>query len=143
MGRRELRNKSKDKKNADHQEKDRQYNSSVNNLYPKFSLEFNTASGRKISDIKDKKDRVLVLDKFVYLNTLTWKDIKKLPREQGFEKIPFSQLKKAGNKPHRFKDETDVVVFRMPSAKGRLIGFIDSEVFYLVWVDTKFDMYNH
>lgn len=115
---------------------------SVNNLYPKFSFEFCFGSKRGIEQCS-KEEKLKVFDKIIFLSQLNWQDIKKLPREQGFEKLKTSDFTSLPNTPTKFKNEKKVDVFRLPSGKGRLIGYINEDTFFVVWVDTKFNMYKH
>jgi len=135
--------KKRDKFLKDHEENNKDSNKAVNDLFPKFSFEFNNVNDRSTAKCA-KAVRVAVIDKIIRLSSLAWKEIKALPREQGFEKIGRDSFKSLpGDIPHKFKDQDKIDVFRLPSKKGRLIGFIEGDTFYVVWVDTKFDMYNH
>ena len=125
-----------------HEEDNKDSNKAVYDLYPKFSFEFNVNNNRSVE--KGQKDeRLAVLSKIIHLSRITWKEIGALPREQGFEKIDKTSFKSISDIPYKFKDEKQIDVFRLPSKKGRLMGFIENETFYIVWVDTKFNMYDH
>jgi len=127
-----------------HKEENKLDNLSVLEKYPKFSFEFNLAVEKKwqIENLSDKEKKSL-LNKLLYLSKLTWKDINGLTKKGGFEKIPKQQFKKLSNIPFTFKDDKKISVFRFPSGEGRIIGYIENEVFYIVWVDTNFEMYKH
>lgn len=114
----------------------------VNNRYPKFSFEFCFSSNRGINNC-DKKSKLAVIEKITHLSQMTWQDIKGLAREQGIEKIEVSSFKFLPQVPKRFQDEDKVAVFRLPSSVGRLMGYIQEDTFFIVWIDTKFDMYKH
>ena len=60
-----------------------------------------------------------------------------------FEKIPKKTFNKISNIPQQFSEVKDVDVFRLPSKLGRMIGYLSGDTFYVVWIDTKFDMYKH
>ncbi|NRA60589.1 MAG: hypothetical protein HRU25_06695 [Psychrobium sp.] len=115
---------------------------SVNNRYPKFSFEFCCNSSRGI-DKSCKETRRLVFEKILLLSKRTWHDIKSLPREQGFEMIDKSSFNSTPNIPTKFEKETKISVCRLPQSKGRVIGYVEEDTFYVVWVDTKFNMYSH
>jgi hypothetical protein len=114
----------------------------VNNCYPKFSFEFCFGSKRGIEQCS-KDEKSSIFDKIIFLSRLSWQEIKDLPREQGFEKLKISELKSLANMPTKFENEKKVDVFRLPSDKGRLIGYIEGDTFFVVWIDTKFTMYKH
>ena len=117
-------------------------NQGVNDKYPKFSFEFCFGHGRSV-DKSEAEVKKAVFDKLITLSQQTWQDIKGLPREQGFEKIDKDSFKALRSVPVKFEDEDRLDVFRLPSKKGRLIGYVEEDTFFVVWIDTKFDMYNH
>lgn len=136
-------NPGKDRYFKKHEADNRDGNKAVNDLFPKFSFEFNVGNDRGVAK-GNKPVRVAVIDKVIRLSSLSWKEIKALPREQGFEKIEVGSFGPLpGGIPNKFKDIDKIDVFRLPSKKGRLIGFIEDETFYVVWVDTEFNMYKH
>jgi len=137
-----LANKQRELFLKKHKEEQKTAVVSVNDSYPKFSLEFCFGSVRSVDKI-NKPEKLALIDKFVYLSKITWEEIKGLPREQGFEKIEKKMFCKLPNIPEKFKDEKKVTVFRLPSGKGRLIGYMEGDTFFIVWIDTKFDMYKH
>ncbi|MCZ4337127.1 hypothetical protein [Shewanella colwelliana] len=114
----------------------------INDSYPKFSFEFCFVSNKSVEKI-NKSEKVALIEKIVHLSKITWAEIKALPRQQGFEKIDKKSFQKLPGVPALFKDENKITVFRLPSGKGRLVGYIVDETFFIVWVDTKFDMYKH
>lgn len=69
------------------------------------------------------------------------------PKAQGLESIPEDQVSLRVNQ--EFKDsgrynecEDDYWIFRL-STKGRVIGKISNNIFYILAVDPKFDLYKH
>ncbi len=135
-------NKKRNQYFEKHEREQRLSVASVNDSYPKFSFEFCFGSVRGI-DRATKQVKQSVIEKVVYLSQISWGDIKALPHENGFEKIDKDSFKKLPNIPNKFNSETKIVVFRLPSELGRLIGYIEDDTFYVVWIDTKFNMYNH
>jgi len=137
-----LGNKKKDKFFKKHEGEQELASVSINARFPKFSFEFCFGSDRSI-DKAVKEVKLSVIEKVVYLSQIPWVDIKALARENGFEKINKGSFKKLPNIPKKFDAEDKIVVFRLPSGQGRLIGYIEEDTFFVVWIDTKFDMYNH
>lgn len=135
-------NKQRDKFLKKHEGEQKLASVSANARYPKFSFEFCFGSVRGI-DKATKPVKQSVIEKIIYLSQMQWVDIKALARENGFEKIEKSSFKKLPNIPKKFEAEDHIVVFRLPSKKGRLIGYLEEDTFFVVWIDTKFDMYNH
>ncbi|MEZ8233027.1 hypothetical protein AB6C62_06015 [Vibrio splendidus] len=125
-----------------HEDEQKNIAITVNDSYPKFSFAFSFESDRSFDNL-DKPSKLCLIEKVAFLSKNTWADIKGLPREQGFEKIDKNSFKKLPNVPVRFKDENKITVFRLPSNKGRLIGYTEDDTFFVVWIDTKFDMYKH
>ena len=125
-----------------HEEEQTEAKKTVNNRYPKFSFEFCFGSKRGINHASVKTKKV-TLDKIILLSQNTWHEIKELPREQSFEKIKKSSFNSLPGLPDKFKDIAKIDVFRLPSKVGRLIGYIEEDTFFVVWIDTTFDMYDH
>jgi len=122
--------------------KDQEVTSSTNDMFPKFSFEFCFDSKRGIHKSTNKTKQA-VINKLVYLSQMTWQEIKDLSHENGFEKIKTSDFNHLPNVPAKFIDDEKTVIFRLPSKIGRLIGYIEEDTFFVVWIDTKFDMYSH
>jgi hypothetical protein len=137
-----LTNRKKDKFFKKHEKENKDSNVAVYELYPKFSFEFNVDKGKRCISNIEKNDRISLLKKVLTLSGQTWKEISGLPKEKGFEKISKESFIAIPGVPHKFKDIEKIDVFRF-SDKGRLIGYIEDEIFYVVWVDTKYEMYKH
>ena len=127
MGYRTLANK-KDRFLKKHEEENKDVNKTAFDLYPKFSFEFAVSHSRSFDQLS-KDEKYACIQKLVQLSKLTWSGVSGLPREQGFEKIPKSSFKSLPNLPNKFKEFNQIDVFRLPGKKGRLIGFIENEVF--------------
>ncbi|GAA3931245.1 hypothetical protein [Litoribacillus peritrichatus] len=126
-----------------HYEENKDCNKAIFDLYPKFSFEYNVGVGTSRNiERREKAHRVAILNKLVHLSKQTWKEISQLPKEQGYEKIPKSSFKSLPSLPNKFSEVTQIDVFRIGDC-GRLIGYIEDEVFYIVWIDVQFDMYDH
>lgn len=113
-----------------------------NDMYPKFSLEFCFGNKRCIGKTNDET-KLAVFEKLIFLSQSTWEDIKASGKEAGFEKIKKAFFNSHPNIPVKFKNDKKIDVFRIPGSLGRIIGYIEDEIFYIVWIDTKFDMYDH
>ncbi|SQD78355.1 hypothetical protein [Moritella yayanosii] len=137
-----MANQNKARFLAKHKKEQEKSIDNVNNRFPKFSFEFCFASNRGIHKA-DGDTQKAVIKKIINLSQCTWQDIKDLPREQGFEKIEKSSFNSLPSVPNKFNDQEKVVVFRLPNKQGRLMGYIEEDTFFVVWIDTKFDMYNH
>ena len=137
-----MASKPKDKFFKKHVKDQAEAKKAVNNRYPKFSFEFCFGSKRGINHASVNTKKV-TLEKMILLSQNTWHEIKELPREQSFEKIKKSSFNSLPGLPDKFKGIEKIDVFRLPSKVGRLIGYIEEDTFFVVWIDTKFDMYDH
>lgn len=137
-----MANKQRDKFFKKHEGEQKIASVSINSRFPKFSFEFCFGSIRSIDKVT-KLVKQSVIEKVIYLSQMQWVDIKALARENGFEKIEKDSFNKLPNIPKKFEAENQIVVFRLPSGQGRLIGYIEEDTFFVVWIDTKFNMYNH
>lgn len=136
-----LGNSKRDKFLQNHKEK--LFTVSTHEMYPKFSFEFCFGNKRSI-DSMSKQTKQAVIEKLIYLSKLTWGEVKGLPRKQGFEKINKGYFKEHPNIPAKFIDINKIDVCRISGDPGgRIIGYIEDETFFIVWVDTKFNMYPH
>ena len=133
-------NKAKDRRFKKFEEQEIEIG--IHEMHPKFSFEFCFDSKRGL-DNTTKQTMQFVMEKVAYLSKVTWKEIQQLPKAQGFEKIPKSSFKSLPGLPNKFCNEVKIDVFRLRNKAGRLIGYIEDEIFFVVWIDTKFDMYDH
>lgn len=122
MGFQKLGNSKKRKFLQQHEAENQDANKGAFDLYPKFSFEFNVTNDRTLEGMPSEIQTLLV-SKLLTLSKQTWKDISMLPKAQGFEKMEKSKFKTLPNDPHKFKDLKHVDIFRLPSKKGRLIGY--------------------
>lgn len=92
----------------------------------------------KLSD-KDKKQ----FAESIYKRRDTkWKDIKHSPKHGlGTEKIPRNQIK--GSIPNYItEDMNDFLVFRF-NGKKPMVGYREKNIFYVLWFDLDFTLYEH
>ena len=94
-----------------------------------------------------KKIRLKLLEKIFILSQEDKVLVLGYPKAQGLESIPEDQVSLRVNQ--EFKDsgrynecEDDYWIFRL-STKGRVIGKISNNIFYILAVDPKFDLYKH
>ncbi|MCO0832676.1 hypothetical protein NFX39_06245 [Fructobacillus sp. W13] len=117
--------------------------------YPLFNFSFMT--NEKRYDLRRQEngavDKIL-LQKIFHLSQLTMKNIKLLPREKGVENLSETQIKKA-LLPAVFVDSgryaecaSGYCVFRLGKS-GRVFLKRRKELFYVIAVDTHFDLYKH
>lgn len=95
----------------------------------------------------NNKIRLKLLEKIATLSEEDKILVLNRPKEQGLELMPEEQVKLRVNQ--EFKDsgrydecDDDYWVFRL-SKKGRVIGKISDNIFYIQAVDPKFDLYKH
>lgn len=77
------------------------------------------------------------------LSQQTWKEINALSKAKGFEKLDKTAFKCHPNIPVKFKDAKQMDICRTPDETGRIIGYVEDEIFYIVWIDTTLEMYKH
>lgn len=91
----------------------------------------------------DKVHKVSFAESLFKRKNMTWKEIKNLSRHGlGTEKIPGSAIK--GVKPPGFlcDEDLDYLVFRY-KGKNPMIGIREGRVFYILWFDHSFTLYDH
>lgn len=95
----------------------------------------------------DNKIRLKLLEKIAILSEEDKILILNRPKEQGLELMPEEQIRIRVNQ--EFKNsgrcdecDDDYWVFRL-SKKGRVIGKISNNIFYILAIDPKFDLYKH
>lgn len=122
-----------------------------NNYKPKklaFNFSFLTRNKKYNFKTIDKATKAKIVDKIEYLSSedffvisSTW------PKEKGIEKLDENEISISMNpdffdgKREKFCDDY-FWVFRL-SKKGRVIGKLLNNVFYVVGIDTTFDSYKH
>lgn len=108
----------------------------------KISLMYNaTGNNRRLLDETDKT-LISFVKKMMKLSLSEWHEIRQMDKNQGYESLHKHRFNPNYAWPKRFENRNKFDVIRL-STVGRLLGFIDEDTFYLVWVDTKFDMYDH
>lgn len=112
-----------------------QFNFSFITKHEKYNLENNDSI------------HTLLLEKIYYLSSMDWVQVLALRKEQGIETLSSHALKKF-TIPPEFKDRRDdyctdkFFVFRLRN-QGRVIGKMIDKTFYILAIDTTFDLYKH
>ncbi|MFR0551017.1 hypothetical protein [Ligilactobacillus salivarius] len=94
----------------------------------------------------DKDVRLKILEKVHELSQINLSDVYLESKIHGFEKlaeIPWMKVHSDFLNTGRFHDcSNGYWVFRL-SKKGRVIGKINNNIFYILAIDTKFNLYDH
>lgn len=96
----------------------------------------------------NKNIRLKLLEKIYQLSQVDINTVLGYKKEQGLEKISEAEMKSFNMHPDfiksRRKNECDEYcwIFRL-SKKGRVIGKMNDNIFYIIKIDTDFKSYNH
>ena len=102
---------------------------------------------RNINLENNNSIHTLLLEKIYYLSSMDWVQVLALRKEQGIETLSSHALKRF-TIPPEFKDRRDdyctdkFFVFRLKN-QGRVIGKMIDKTFYILAIDTTFDLYKH
>lgn len=92
-------------------------------------------------DRADKEALAAFAKQLKLLSSLTWKKIKQSPRHgQGCEKIKRNCLNV--NVPASVSEDAEMLAFRF-YGKRVFAGFRSLEIFHILFLDTKFTLYDH
>ena len=112
-----------------------------NKMVPLFSLE-RLQSGRYCLSKLEKDDKAAYADSIFKRRSVTWNDIQRMDRYGlGHEKIEITSLKVAIPK-FITEDEHNLLAFRY-SGKKPIIGYRIKNIFYVLWFDHDFSVYDH
>jgi hypothetical protein len=112
---------------------------SSNQMRPKFSLEHLAKSHCLSNCLKEEKSAFV--DKLHELSQLTWQQIQQAPKHGlGHETIARSSIKAAV--PHHITEDVRFLAFRF-MGKAPMVGYKVDEVFFVVWIDRAFVLYDH
>lgn len=107
--------------------------------HPVFSFEYLNKDYDVDSCTKD--ERAALCSKLAKLSKMTWTQIKQSPRHGlGFEKISRNSIK--SGIPAAVTPEVDLLAFRFCDLKP-MVGFRVESVFFIVWLDRDFSLYDH
>lgn len=90
----------------------------------------------------DRDNKAAFADSIYKRRTITWKEIKQLHRHKlGFEKISRDSVKL--NMPNSVTDDVnDFIAFRY-NGMAPMVGYRQKDVFYVLWFDHDFTLYEH
>lgn len=108
-------------------------------LCPVFSFEY-MVKGHSVDDL-DKDDQAALAVQLYKLSQLSWKEIKRASRHGfGFEKIRRNDIK--APLPRQITPDVNFIAFRFNGLKP-MVGFRRDRIFFVVWLDHNFKLYNH
>lgn len=108
---------------------------------PIFSLE-RVQNGNYCLSSLDQEHKAAFADAIFRRRNITWNQLKQLDRHGlGTEKIPKRQIKTGI--PRFITDDLDhFIVFRF-HGRAPMVGYRVGEVFYVLWFDWNFTLYDH
>ena len=112
---------------------------STNKNKPLFGLEYldSTYSLKACT----QPEKAAFSDTLHKLAQITWGDIMNADRHGvGCEIIPQEQIH--GSIPHHLTPEVRILAFRFCS-KAPMVGYREDRIFYVIWLDRNFTLYNH
>lgn len=110
---------------------------SPDSLFPVFSLRF--VGGDYCLSHCEKDDKASFADRIHKLSKMSWSEIKQAPRH-GWGIEPIDQLN--NRLPHQAPEGARALALRF-SGKKPMVGYRDGNIFYIVWFDRNFTLYNH
>lgn len=111
----------------------------IDNSPPVFSLRY--LQRDFCVDCCEKNEKAAFADKLFKLSQLSWADIRKADRHGlGTEKISRNSIKAAI--PTHITPDVDFLAFRF-CAKAPMVGYKLGSVFYILWLDRAFKLYDH
>jgi hypothetical protein len=136
--------KSKGKLKANSNQSDRlivEEPEDYNKMVPLFSLERLQNGDYCLSNL-EKDDKAAFAESMFKRKSVTWNQIQQMDRHGlGYEKIAVSSLNVV---PPKFitEDQSNVIAFRF-SGKKPMIGYRHKNIFYVLWFDHNFTVYDH
>lgn len=108
---------------------------------PVFSLERLQGSPFCLSDL-DREQKAGFADAVFRRRQVSWRDLKQTGRHGlGFEKIPKTQIK-TGIPRFITEDYNHFLAFRF-KGQAPMVGYRVRNVFYVLWFDPNFELYDH
>jgi hypothetical protein len=112
-----------------------------NKMVPLFSLE-RVQSGNYCFSSLDRDNKAAFADSIYKRRLLTWNDIQQSGRHKlGYEKIAVSSIK-VPIPSFITEDERNLLSFCY-NGKSPMIGYRLKNVFYVLWFDPSFEVYDH
>jgi len=111
------------------------------NQPPIFSLE-RLMPGHYCFSSLEQKDKAAFAESIFKRRNIPWKEIKNLPRHGlGIEKISKSSIKTA--LPKNITEDFNYFLAFQFSGKKPMVGYRVHEIFYVLWFDHDFTLYEH
>lgn len=117
------------------------FSTSSNTKHPAFSFKFINKDKYGL-DKCTKDEKAALINKIHRLSQLPWSQINSSSRDGlGCEKISKTAIKAAI--PSNIKPDTEYFnAFRF-NGKAPMVGYRDEKVFYIIWLDRDFTLYDH
>ena len=135
----------KPKRSKDNRKPSRQVGSSAQQnsetMHPVFALDkMQDGSGFSVNCC-DESNRAAALSRFFLLSRMTWNEIKNAPRHGlGTEKIARSSIK--APIPAAVTEDVTFLALRY-KGKAPMVGYRDGRIFYVLYFDHDFTLYDH
>ena len=108
---------------------------------PIFSLE-KIQSGKYCLSSLDQVNKAMFADAIYKRKSLSWNEIKQAPKHGlGTEKISTTSIKAA--KPKFITEDLDDYLAFRYNGKQAMVGYRQRDVFFVLWFDHDFTLYNH
>lgn len=106
---------------------------------PIFSLRY--LEGEYCLTKCDKEDQAAFALKIHRLSKLTWSQIQSQDRHKlGYDKITRKPIKEPI--PSFITEDVNIIAFRFSGMKP-MVGYRDGSIFYVIWLDRDFTLYDH
>jgi hypothetical protein len=106
---------------------------------PVFSLRY--LEGEYCITKCEKDDQAAFALKLLRLSKLTWSQIQSQDRHKlGYEKIARDAIKESI--PKFITEDVNFIAFRFSGMKP-MVGYRDGAIFYVIWLDRNFTLYDH
>lgn len=87
------------------------------------------------------EDKIALYDSIIERSKMTWSQIQNAPRHGlGQEIIKHEAIKP--QIPSIVKEDTNLLALRY-NGKKPVVGYRDKDVFYVLWIDSKYSVYSH
>ena len=112
-----------------------------NMLHPAFSFKYLSLKKDYSLDQCDKREKIDLLLTIFKLSQMPWNQIQSAPRHgMGHEIIKRSAIKTTI--PSNIGEDVRLLSFRF-SGKRPMVGYRQDKIFYILWLDCKFKLYDH
>lgn len=108
---------------------------------PLFSLQYLSTDPEYSLSRCTREQKAAFADMLAKLSQMSWAEINQAPRHGlGCEKISPSSIKAAI--PSHITEDVNFLAFRFWD-KAPMVGYRRQEVFYIIWLDRNFRLYDH